>query len=159
VATNLTKSTVLIGILGPKRDAPGRTWRPSVAVCSQPRGLRVDRFELLHTPDNEDLAKDVRAEIRTVSPKTEVRLHVCHPTDPWDFETVYPQLHRFACDYRFQLDREEYLVHMTQGTGVMKICLFLLAARRYLPAKLVELIHPERDTAPDTGAKRDFFES
>lgn len=52
-------------------------------------------------------------------------------------------LFEFARRYRFD-DREEYLIHITTGTHVAQICLFLLAESRHLPAKLIQT-QPDRD--------------
>ncbi len=55
--------------------------------------------------------------------------------DPWDFEEVYTTLHDFAAGYPFDTANEEYLVHITTGTHVAQICLFLLTESRHLPAR------------------------
>ena len=55
-------------------------------------------------------------------------------TDPWDFEEVYGALHDFARAYPFDPEREDYLVHITTGTHVAQICLFLLTEARHFPA-------------------------
>ena len=56
-----------------------------------------------------------------------------HFEDPWDFEDVYATLHDFARGYPFKPDEEDYLVHITTGSHVAQICLFLLTEARYLP--------------------------
>ena len=67
-----------------------------------------------------------------------------------DFKQVYETLFQFARVYPFDTDREDYLVHITTGTHVAQICLFLLTESRYLPGKLLQA-SPERDrTAPGT---------
>ena len=67
--------------------------------------------------------------------------------DPWDFSDVYGALHAFAREYAFDPDEEEYLVHITTGTHVWQICLFLLTETRHLPARLVQT-RPEGGRAP-----------
>ena len=62
-----------------------------------------------------------------------MRPHVIDFGDPWDFGLVYEQLHEFAQAYPFDPDREDYLVHVTTGTHVAQICLFLLTETRLLP--------------------------
>jgi transcriptional regulatory protein RtcR len=151
------KPTVVIGLLATQHDRRDSKWRPSVALCSQPDLLPVNRFELLYQPKYQELAQQVQEDINAASPKTKVRLHSWTPADPWDLGVVYPHLHQFTRDYPFQQDNEEYLVHMTAGTGVMKVCLFLLAARRYLPAKLVDSIPPEEDKRFDRVENKRFF--
>jgi transcriptional regulatory protein RtcR len=69
--------------------------------------------------------------------------------DPWDFEEVYAALHDFARGYAFKPDEEDYLVHITTGTHVQQICLFLLTESRHFPARLVQTspLDPKRRRA------------
>jgi len=148
------KPSVVIGLLGSTLDA-GRmqdrwqSWRPTVAICRQPDFV-VKRLELLHGIRDKSLARRVAEDIAAVSPETTVRLHDIEFGDPWDFERVYETLFKFARVYPFETDNEEYLVHITTGTHVAQICLFLLTESRYLPGRLLQS-SPERDrTAPGT---------
>src|SRR5713226_5920055 len=148
------RSLVVIGLLGTTLDMgkhPDRwqNWRPSVSLCRQP-DLIVRRFELLHGKRDSSLAKTVRADMRTVSPETEVRRHEMEFSDPWDFEEVYETLFKFSRQYPFDTESEDYLIHITTGTHVAQICLFLLTESRYMPGRLVQC-SPERDrSSPGT---------
>lgn len=139
---------VVVGLIGTTLDR-GRhgdrwhAWRPSVAICRQP-DLVIHRFELLHGRNDIALAKLLQEDIQTVSPETGVLLHQIDFGDPWDFEAVYNSLFTFARDYPFNLDAEEYLIHITTGTHVAQICLFLLTESRWLPGRLLQS-SPERD--------------
>jgi transcriptional regulatory protein RtcR len=82
-----------------------------------------------------------------VSPATAVRLHGIDLPDPWDFQSVYAALHDVARSYRFEPDREDYLVHITTGSHVSQICLFLLTEARWFPARLVQTAPPARGVA------------
>jgi transcriptional regulatory protein RtcR len=96
------------------------------------------------------LAKTVRADIRTASPETEIRQHEMEFSDPWDFEEVYETLFKFSRQYPFDTESEDYLIHITTGTHVAQICLFLLTESRYMPGRLVQC-SPERDrSSPGT---------
>ena len=90
------------------------------------------------------LADTVAADVAHVSPETTVRLHTVEFGDPWDFEDVYGALHDFASAYSFAPEREDYLVHVTTGTHVAQICLFLLTESRHLPARLLQTAPPKR---------------
>jgi transcriptional regulatory protein RtcR len=145
---------VVLGLLGSTLDrdrGPDRwsQWRPTVDLCRH-EDLLVRRFELLHGRREHRLAETVIADIRSVSPETEVRAHVMDFGDPWDFELVYGTLHDFARAYPFEPDREDYLVHVTTGTHVAQICLFLLTETRYFPGRLLQTAPPKRPrtTAP-----------
>jgi transcriptional regulatory protein RtcR len=142
----ITKPVVVIGLLGTTLDrgsGPKRweAWRPSVALC-QHDDLLVSRFELLHPKKFMSLAETVRSDIRRVSPETEVRLVEDTTADAWDFEDVYANLHDFARGYRFDSEAEDYLVHITTGSHVAQICLFLLTESRHIPARLLQTSPP-----------------
>ncbi len=133
---------VALGLLGPNLDA-GRDqkrwnrWRPSVGLHMQD-DLQISRFEMLHQRRFDNLAEGIAADIRQVSPTTEVRSRHIEFADPWDFEEVYGALWGFASGYPWKPDEEDYLVHITTGTHVAQICLFLLTESRHLPARLVQ---------------------
>jgi transcriptional regulatory protein RtcR len=136
------KKTVVIGLLGPTldsgiKDSRWQRWRPTVAVCGQ-EDLLVHRLELLHEPRFEALAQVITGDIAQVSPETRVVGHAIAWNDPWDFEEVFAALHEFARGYRFKPDDEDYLVHITTGTHVAQICLFLLTESHHFPARLIQ---------------------
>jgi transcriptional regulatory protein RtcR len=148
------KPNIVIGILGSTLDA-GRTqdrwqsWRPTVAICRQPDFL-VKRLELLHSSAESTLAQTIGRDIAAVSPETTVVPHQIEFADPWDFEHVYETLFNFARGYSFETETEDYLIHITTGTHVAQICLYLLTESRYLPGRLLQS-SPERDrSAPGT---------
>lgn len=149
------RSTTVIGFLGSTLDAskfgPSRwnKWRPTVGLCMQP-DLRVDRFVLLHGDYHRRLADYVTQDIRDVSPETEVVPHVINFDDAWDFEEVYTQLLDFAQGFAFEPENENYLVHITTGTHVAQICLFLLTEARFIPGKLLQT-QPERGKPDPSG--------
>ncbi len=145
------RPTVVLGLLGTTLDAgrgPARweRWRPTVALC-QHEDLVVDRLELLHAPQHEELAGRVADDVRQVSPETAVVLRPLVFGDAWDFERVYAALFDLAKTFPFAPEREDYLVHITTGSHVAQICLFLLAESGHLPARLLQ-------TAPGKGEER-----
>ena len=144
----MARSTVVIGLLGPTLDqgrGPSRweKWRPSVALC-QHEDLIVSRFEVLHQPTFQKLYNQIAEDVKSVSPQTTVTPHLIDFENPWDFETVFAALLDFARNYRFNPDEEDYLVHITTGTHVAQICLFLLTEARYLPARLLQTAPPSK---------------
>jgi transcriptional regulatory protein RtcR len=60
--------------------------------------------------------------------------------------------HDFARGYAFEPDREDYLVHITTGTHVAQICLFLLTEARHVPGRLVQTSPPTRKGEGGPGA-------
>src|SRR5688572_1993512 len=151
------RPTVVIGFVGSTLDAskigPTRwnKWRPSVGLCMH-EDLRIDRFELIHGSRHDDLADTIAADIKGVSPETRVVKRLMDFDDPWDFEEVYGKLLDFARAYRFDPEAEDYLVHITTGTHVAQICLFLLTEARDLPARLLQTHPPRRSDSTIAGS-------
>jgi transcriptional regulatory protein RtcR len=140
------KKVVVLGLLGTTLDAARGAarwdrWRPTVSLC-QHEDLLVDRLELLHPTGAADLVRTITADIDRVSPETEVRATPLPLANPWDLQEVYGALHDFARGYDFRPEREEYLIHITTGTHIAQICLFLLVEARYLPGRLVQTSPP-----------------
>ena len=136
----MNKVTV-VGFLGTQLDrgiGPKRweKWRPTVSLFRH-GDLLVDRLLLLYDPRWTKLLDAVVQDVRTLSPETEVIPTVMELADPWDFEEVYGALHDFARGASFGED-EEVLVHITTGSHVAQICLFLLTESRFLPGKLLQ---------------------
>ena len=147
------KKTIVIGILGPVLDrgenaSRWQHWRPSVAIC-QHSDFLVERFELLYQKSYTRLMRRIKDDIWHVSPETEVVPVEINFTDPWDFEEVYGVLHDFAKDYSFNTDGEDYLIHITTGTHVAQICLYLLNESNYLPGRLLQTSPPSRKRNQD----------
>jgi transcriptional regulatory protein RtcR len=142
------KRTVILGLLGPSLDngkgaERWERWRPSVSLC-QHDDLIVHRFELLFDPKFSTLCETICRDVKSVSPETTVRPHKLPMVDPWDFEAVYGTLLDFARAYPFKPEEEDYLVHITTGSHVAQICLFLLTEARYLPGRLIQTAPPNR---------------
>ncbi len=142
--------TVAISLLGTVLDQRGRgnkrwkRWRPTISLCQQ-EDLLIDRMELVFQQQFQSLADQVAEDIQSISPKTEVRHHHIEMEDPWDFEEVYGCLHDFSRQYSFDRDKEKYLVHITTGTHVAQICLYLLTEAHYLPGRLIQTSPAHRD--------------
>jgi transcriptional regulatory protein RtcR len=138
---------VVIGLLGTKLDsgfdvARWNFWRPTVSLF-QHEDLLWDRLELLAEPSFSKLSKRVLEDVRMVSPETEARLHeVSYGKDPWDLEAVYGALHDWARGYAFDCENEEYFIHITTGTHIAQISLFLLNEAGSLPGKLIQTSPP-----------------
>lgn len=105
--------------------------------------LLVDRFEFLAQKSFEDLAKTVAADAQQLSPDTAFNHQWVEFKDPWDFEEVYGALLDFARAYPFDTNKEDYLIHITTGTHVAQICLFLLTESRHLPGRLIQTAPPK----------------
>ncbi len=150
------KPLVIIGLYGPTLDnSMGRErwdkWRPTLSLVRQ-EDLQVARVELLLEDKHRKVAKVLQEDMHHASPETQVNFHpVDFAGDPWDFASVYAALHAFARAYPFDTEKEDYLVHITTGTHVAQICLFLLAESRHLPARLVQTSPPGRGEEQNAG--------
>ncbi|MBK1833574.1 RNA repair transcriptional activator RtcR [Roseibacillus ishigakijimensis] len=145
------KKTVGMGLLGSRLDrgnSPGRWegWRPTVSLF-QHEDLLLDRYHLLTEAGHRDLADQVAADIALVSPETEVRVEeIAFGRDAWDLANVYGALFDWARGQDFH-SGDDHLIHITTGTHVAQISLFLLNEAGYLPGRLVQ-------TAPPFGKAR-----
>lgn len=143
------KKNVIIGFLGTQLDAgdgPARweRWRPTVSLGLHEDFL-VGRMELLvDERRNAKTSRLVREDLAKVSPETEIRIHDTYIANPWDFESVYETLYAFARQYPFDPENEDYYVHITTGTHVAQICLFLLTESRHLPGRLLQASPPRK---------------
>lgn len=140
------KKLVVIGFLGTQLDSgtsPARweKWRPTVSLAQQ-EDLLVDRLELFHDVRSSALARQVQSDFLQLSPTTEVKLVEMNLSNPWDFGEVYTALYDWACAYPFDTEHETYQAHITTGTHVAQICLFLLVEARFLPGVLLQSAPP-----------------
>jgi transcriptional regulatory protein RtcR len=152
------KKRVAIGLIGTVLDAgygPTRweKWRPTVSIC-QHEDVLVDRFELLYPRPATKLAQVICEDIKTISPETEAQKILLDFHDAWDFEEVYGALHQFTRSYPFDTEKEDYLVHITTGTHVAQICLFLLTEARYFPGQLLQTSPPKEREPESQGQMR-----
>jgi transcriptional regulatory protein RtcR len=147
--------TVAVSLLGTMLDAGSGSrrwerWRPTVALC-QNEDLLIDRLELLYAHKDEALADVIIKDIGSVSPETKIERRIIEFKNAWDFEEVYGALYEYARSASFDPEEEDVLVHITTGTHVAQICLFLLTESRHLPAKLIQTAPPRRGRTPEVG--------
>ena len=151
----MTKKNVVIGFMGTQLDSgqgAGRwsKWRPTVSLV-QHEDRVIDRLELLYAPRYASLANVLLADIANVSPETEVRLVQSDVQDPWDFGEMYGALYDWARSYPFDLENEQYWVHITTGTHVAQICMFLLVESRQIPGVLLQTSPPRKQEVGAAG--------
>lgn len=139
-------NNIVISILGSRLDQRGRQrhtrWRPNASLLQMP-DFPVHRLELIHHRDDNRLMHQFREDAAKISPETLVTPHMVNHQDPWDFEQVYTDLHDFAASYDVDPESNNYYVHITTGTHVAQICLYLLTEANYLPGKLLQTAPPQ----------------
>ncbi len=149
------KKTVAVSLIGTQLDFAGKRgdrwakWRPNVSLCSQD-DLVIDELHLLHDNHRERLAHQVMGDINAVSPETQVELHANNFVDPWDFEEVYSKLFDWCQAQDFDPDQNDYLFHITTGTHVAQICIYLLTESRHFPGRLIQT-SPDKHTEKHVG--------
>ena len=144
----MSKKTVVMGFLGTQLDSgmgAGRwqKWRPTVSLA-QHEDTFIDRLELLYPTRYTTLAQLMVKDIANVSPGTEVRLIPFDLHDAWDFGEVYGALYDWVRGYPFDTENEQYWMHITTGTHVAQICMFLMVESRQIPGVLLQTSPPKR---------------
>jgi transcriptional regulatory protein RtcR len=118
-------------------------WRPNVAMCQREDAV-VRRLVLLTETRYGKLFDVVAADIAHASPETTIERRDLGLRNPWDFEEVFDALWQTANELDFDPESEDVLVHMTTGTHVAQICLFLLTETRHFPARLLQTGPPNQ---------------
>ena len=143
------RTTTVVSLLGIQLDKGWRAsedrwraWRPNVGLFMQD-DLDPTRFVLLSSEKHRPLAETVADDVRSVSPNTTVEHAPIELENPWDFAEVYGALREFADSHPFDPEHEDLLVHMTTGTHVAQICLFLLVETGHLPGRLIQTSPPK----------------
>ena len=136
--------TTVISVLGTQKDAHGGTgpsrwdtWRPTIGLVQQDE-LPIDELHLIFNRVHLKLAERIKTDINSVSPETDVVFDIVELKDPWDFEEVYEKFYDYAKRPCFHDEKTNYYIHMSTGSHVEQICLFLLAESRHLAAKLIQ---------------------
>ncbi|MCR5839288.1 MAG: RNA repair transcriptional activator RtcR [Kiritimatiellae bacterium] len=136
--------TVVISVLGTQKDAHGGTgpsrwdtWRPNIGLVQQEE-LLINELHLILNKEFMPLAERVKADIASVSPKTKVIFDIIELKDPWDFEEVYGKFYDYAKAPCFHREAAQYYIHISTGSHVEQICLFLLVESHHLTAKIVQ---------------------
>ncbi len=141
------KKRIVISFLGTVLDAGfgkkrHQKWRPNIALHQH--GLDIAQVELFVSDKYQRLADVIKDDIHAISPDTQVNCVPMTLTNPWDFSEVYEKLSDWASNYPFDTDTYDYLTHITTGTHVAQICLFLLVERHQIPSLLLQTAPPKR---------------
>lgn len=134
---------VIISILGTTLDNRGfgkkrlERWRPNVGLLMHD-AFPVDELVLIFHEDFQNIADLTMHDMRELSPNTKLTSCYFKGNDPWDFEQVYGELHDLMKQYPFDPEQNNYYAHITTGTHVAQICLYLLTEANYIPGKLLQ---------------------
>ncbi len=155
----MKKKITVISVLGTQKDAHGGagpsrwdTWRPNIGLVRQD-GLPIDELHLILNREHMPLAERVKADIESVSPETKVVFDNIQLKDPWDFEEVYGKFYDYAKSQCFHNEQTDYYIHISTGSHVEQICLFLLVESHHLSAKIVQTSPKEGHVRHSNDAK------
>ncbi|MEE2902000.1 MAG: RNA repair transcriptional activator RtcR family protein [Myxococcota bacterium] len=140
---------VVINILGERcthgaKPQRWSQWRPTIAVCSQPEFI-VHRLVLLHTEQQRKHLPTICADLKAVSPETEVELVALPSHRTGDLVETYNVLRTFAAGYRINPENNQYFVHTTPAHQIEQLCLLKLTESRHFPAELLQTHPPTGD--------------
>lgn len=124
-------------------------WRPSVALAMQ-EDFHIDEYHIWYQRRFQALFDFIAKDILTVSPDTEIIPEELELSDPWDFEEVYSKLYDYCRLQKFNPEENRYNIHITTGTHVAQICLFLLNESHHLPGMLLQT-QPSHNANPAVG--------
>lgn len=151
--------TTVISVLGTQKDAHGgrsqsrwNTWRPTIGLVQQ-ESLPIDELHIIVEKEFTDLANRIKEDISLVSPETRVFFDFIELNDPWDFEEVYEKFYTYSKLPCFHEEKTNYYIHISTGSHVEQICLFLLAESHHLQAKLIQTSPKEGHVRHSTDPK------
>jgi transcriptional regulatory protein RtcR len=152
----MTRKNVVIGFMGTQLDSglgAGRweKWRPTISLVQHEDTL-IDRMELFYATKYEALAQTLVRDVANASPDTVVNLVRMDLADPWDFGEMYAALYDWARSYRFDPAHEQYWAHITTGTHVAQICMFLMVESRFIPGVLLQTAPPRKQGPGNPGS-------
>ena len=136
-------NNVVISILGQRLDNVGFgqkrwfRWRPTMSLLMH-HNFQVDELVLLYQEDEKKLLDMTIKDAEQMCLNIKITPYQVSYDDPWDLEQVYSQLYGFAEDYTFDRERNNYFFHITTGTHVAQICIYLLTEANYFPGKLIQ---------------------
>ena len=147
-------NNVVVSILGQRLDNVGYgqkrwfRWRPTMSLLMH-HNFQVDELVLLYQEDEQKLLDMTIRDAEELCLNIKITPYKVSYKDPWDFEQVYNQLHGFADNYSFNREENNYYFHITTGTHVAQICIYLLTEANYFPGKLIQ-------SSPKDGPQGEF---
>jgi transcriptional regulatory protein RtcR len=136
-------SNVVVSLLGQRLDNVGFgakrwfRWRPTLSLLMH-HDFQVDELVLLYQEEEEALLQKTIKDAESICLNIKVTTHKVTYSNPWDLEQVYGQLHNFAESYDFNPEHNDYYFHITTGTHIAQICIYLLAEANYFPGRLIQ---------------------
>lgn len=136
-------NNTIVSILGQNLDNVGYgskrwfRWRATLSLLMH-HEFQVDELVLIYQEDEQRLVDLTMKDAKEMCLNIKVTPYKVSYKDPWDLEEVYEQLHGFADSYSFNTEQNNYYFHITTGTHVAQICIYLLTEANYFPGKLIQ---------------------
>ena len=146
---------IIYSFLGTTLDGHGQHtdrwayWRPTISLALQ-EDRHFDEYHIWYQTRYQRLYDQVRTDLLLCSPDSVVVPELMEFENPWDFEEVYGKLYDFCRGQTFCPEENRYYIHITTGTHVAQICLFLLTESHLLPGCLVQT-QPTHGSNPAVG--------
>lgn len=140
---NISMNNVVVSILGRRLDHAGLgmkrwyRWRATFSLLMH-HEFPVNELVLLYHKEDRKLLDLTLKDIEQTFLDVKVITYELNLDDAWDFEQVYSQLLDFAQSYTFNPEINNYYFHITTGTHVAQICIYLLNEANYFPGKLIQ---------------------
>ncbi len=112
--------------------------------------LHFNEYHIWYQKQFQGLLNIIIEDIHVTSPDTKVIPEEMELRDPWDFEEVYAKLYDYSRLQKFVPEENNYFIHITTGTHVAQICLFLLNESHHLPGRLIQT-QPYHGSTPARG--------
>lgn len=123
-------------------------WRPTISIGQRPDDLLIDELVILCSENDLSLAEDIQTDFQDISPSSDVRIETLGFESPWDLETSYIELKDFIDGEKLS-SRDDNYFHITTGSHIQQIVVFLLTESRIFPGKLLQTAPPSSsETAP-----------
>ncbi|MDO5581982.1 MAG: RNA repair transcriptional activator RtcR family protein [Planctomycetia bacterium] len=143
----MEKKIVVFGFYGSKQDDPEKENGPTFLLSTSKRKWRdkierrtVDEYYLFYQKDHEKKVPLLQKQIRKKNPSIKFNLVQTEFKGPWELTGVFAYLLNFMKDYSFDSQNNDYYIHLTTGTDVIKIAWFLLVSGRYRFIKFIQSI-------------------
>lgn len=144
--------TVVYSILGTTLDVVSKRkgkyekrwerWRPTISIAQRDDVIDVDELVILCSDRDKQLAEEVGEDIASLKPHCDVRFEFLEFSDPWDLGETYVELLDFIKNERFTTKQKTYF-HITTGSHIQQIVIFLLSEARVFPGQLLQTAPPK----------------
>ncbi len=136
-------------------------WRPSTALAlslQERQKITIDEYHLFYQPKLKDHESEqlngahyIKKAIERLVPGIIVTLEKIDRGNGHNLKIVYENLFTYFLNYFNPSEADanttniRYLVHVTSGSQAARMCLFLLAQNRWVPAECVQLWTPQKE--------------